>query len=92
MKKLLVICSFACALLITACSKKDARNIIIGTDYTVIAMEDLSYGRADLISQLFSKAPGVKFHMKGNQEGTISDGNSTYKFGLEIFNTGLQHS
>ncbi len=80
MKKLLVLFGLACSLIISSCSKKDTRNIIIGWNYTVVATEEVDSGNANLIPVLFGSATKVLFKMKRDQMGTISAGSDSYEF------------
>lgn len=83
-----MICSCACILLLAACSKKDSRNIVIGQNYTVVALEDMGAGNATVIDKLFNQAPKVTFKLKEDQSGTISGGDKTYNFAWKYVSPG----
>ena len=87
MKKLFVLFA-ALTFALASCSKKDARNIIIGQNYTVVALEDMAAGNATVVGKLFEQAPKVTFKLKEDQSGTISGGGKTYKFAWKYVSPG----
>ena len=85
LRKLILFLTITCTLM--CCQKHDTRNIVIGINYTVVAIDDLPNNHQSLIARLFNQAPGITFKINENQSGTLSSGGQTYNFSWKYTDT-----